>query len=141
MHVNNDISAGCEGLFFSLHSPSPLVNYVIGHEEGEGHVINLIMASFIFKESAQSGSMHVCMYHAVPIFTADLISCRTAAPSSILLSRHRVRAGDGCEDTKLSRGRPGLLAALTFAFAAEAQERLGGKGTSFMKPLQFYSSS
>lgn len=68
-----------------LSLPS-LVNYVIGHEEGEGRIINLIMFSFIFNKSAQSASMCVCIYHAVPIFTADLIGCRTAALSNVLLS-------------------------------------------------------
>lgn len=50
-----------------------MVNYVIGHEKGEGHIINLIMFSFIFNKSAQSGNMCVCIYCAVPVFTADLI--------------------------------------------------------------------
>ena len=70
-------------------SPSclpPLVNYVIGREEGEGRVINLIMLPFIFNKSAQSAGMCVCIYHAAPIFTADLIGCRTAALSNVLLS-------------------------------------------------------
>lgn len=62
-------------------------------------VINLIVLSLIFNESAQSIGACICVYYVVPIFTADLTGCRAGAMNNVLLFRYCVSAGDSCRVT------------------------------------------